>query len=132
MYKYIGLIILYCIANTPARAIAAWTESNCSNKGGIIRTIGDKTFCSSTNTMNWWSAYSWCQAIGGRMPSIWELCPEVGITQGGNCGRTYTGWAWSSTPNGQNGYMWFVNGNTLKNDQTRTLSTHVSAYCLSQ
>ena len=26
--------------------------------------------------MNWWSAFTWCESIGGRLASFNELCPS--------------------------------------------------------
>ena len=130
--KAVTIITLCCMAITPAFAVTAWTEENCNNKGGQMVTVGGQRFCKSTSTMNWWSAYSWCQAIGGKMPSITELCPNAAsITAGGNCAQTYSGsWVWSSTPNGNSGLMWFVNGSMLKGDQGKSLASHYAACCL--
>ena len=93
MYKYVSLIILDMgLSIVPAYAAKhpTWTTSECNaGKGGEIVEVDGESFCKASATMNWWSAYSWCQGIGGRMPSIAELCPGKTITRANSCGRTY-------------------------------------------
>ena len=104
MYKYVSLIILDIgLSIVPAYAAKhpTWTTSECNaGKGGEIVEVGGESFCKASATMNWWSAYSWCQGIGGRLPSIRELCPNVAsMTQTASCGYQYPGnGPWSSTP----------------------------------
>ena len=102
MKKYISVIVLgfmLAAAFNQAQGAATWTSSECNtDKGGEIVEVGGDSFCKSTSTMNWWSAYSWCQGMGGRMPSIAELCPGQPMTNGTACGRTYARHTWTATP----------------------------------
>lgn len=36
-----------------------------------------KTFCVSTNTMNWWTAFTWCKSNGGTLASFHSACPNI-------------------------------------------------------
>ena len=103
MKKYIGFTTLVFIFATQAYAYPTWTENECNDaKGGTIVTVGGDSFCQSNSTMNWWSAYAWCEAMGGRMPQIAELCPGQPITYDQPCGRTYLGNVWSTTVENKN------------------------------
>ena len=43
-------------------------------EGGDTLTASDNTvFCLSTITMNWWSAFTWCEAQGGHLASLQEI-----------------------------------------------------------
>lgn len=133
-------MILACslIVLTPiqAHAFGTWTESTCNaDKGGTIKTLGGDSFCTSKSSMNWWSAYTWCQAIGGRMPTINELCPTVNsLTTGSGCGRNYSssGDIWTTTPvSAGSANCWVVGsrGTTLYNGLGRS-ATSGWAYCV--
>ena len=129
MQKHIKLTMLYLVITTPAFAVTTWTEENCTNKGGQIVTVGGTTFCKSTSSMNWWSAYSWCQAMGGYMPSIKELCPNADLIYAAPCGRSYGVNLWASTPMPENKVTaigW--QGTAISNQSVRTES--LFAVCL--
>ena len=112
MKKYLELILAGLMMTTPALADTTWEKCN-SNNGGTLVTVGGQTFCKADSDMNWWSAYAWCEAIGGYLPSITELCPGQEIIYGQFCGQVYERggcWncgPWSSTPSGTDN-MWQV------------------------
>ena len=114
-----GMTLLFAclLMLAPSFGLAAWTEENCTNKGGQIVTVGGTTFCKSTSSMNWWSAYSWCQAMGGYMPTVKEMCPNVAsITRYAICGLTYSDFAQTSTPaNNQQVWTFSHNGQRITN-----------------
>ena len=71
------------------------------------------TYCISNIAMNWWSAHSWCRAIGGHLATVNEACDPV-WTQG-SCPNISTpgaidAWIWTATPSGNN-RAWIVNPN---------------------
>ena len=101
MYKYIGLIVWGAMA-VPAFAVTEWTTQNCNNKGGeIVQSSTGEIYCKSISTMNWWSAYAWCEAMGGHMPSMEEMCPGANLLRGAPCpSMNGTADHWSKTPNG--------------------------------
>lgn len=36
--------------------------------------------------MNWWSAFTWCESIGGHLASFASMCPGVQTNTNGNSG----------------------------------------------
>ena len=97
MKKYIGFFAVCLLAQS---ALAEW-GANCTNNGGTIITANSygndksgglchdpsdsnvtqncngKIFCESNEAMNWWSAFTWCEAIGGRLASFESMCPGI-------------------------------------------------------
>ena len=130
MKKYICFIILdLSLSIVPAHATTAWTSSECNTeKGGEIVEVGGDSFCKSTSTMNWWSAYSWCQAMGGRMPSIAELCPGKEIVDRNPCGRSYSYRAWTQNPHNQE--TWNVTDNFIRTGNHSYRDQKMLVYCL--
>lgn len=64
-------------------------------------------FCISDNIqMNWWSAYSWCEAQGMKLASAYDLCPTWSGAIGDNkCGTKISSAhriLWTSTAKGNN------------------------------
>ena len=63
-------------------------------------------YCRSNNSMNWWSAYTWCQAQGRHLASMYEICSTWdGSTGYSNCNlNTFANNPdmWSATPSGSN------------------------------
>ena len=60
-------------------------EATC--EGGSLATgENGHEYCQSNSKMNWWSAYTWCEAQGRHLVSIYEICP---------------GWSGSTGTNGQ-------------------------------
>ena len=128
MKKYFGLMALSLIWMNNALAANEWSTENCNDTtGGQVVTLGDKTFCKSKEKMNWWSASSWCRAMGGRIPSIQELCPNQSLTNDATCPISYASDTWSSTPysNDTVWHAWY--GNRMVG---RELKQGAYAYCL--
>ena len=71
MMKILTILAIVAIAFNIAQAHAESCE------GGTLRT-GDNghVYCQSDNTMNWWSAYTWCGAQGRHLATMYEVCPE--------------------------------------------------------
>ena len=115
MQKSIYLLILEITLSTSTFAATTWDETNCSTDKGIIVSVGGDSFCRAKNLMNWWSGFTWCQKIGGHMPSIQELCPGKNITKSADCGRSYgLSYIWSTTPlDGYTDAMWQVANNKI-------------------
>ena len=95
--KKFGILLLSLCITTSALA-DFWT--NCTNFGGTIVTANSygndkgglcndpndpnlpnncngKRFCKSGKQMNWWSSFTWCEAIGGKMASFASMCPNT-------------------------------------------------------
>ena len=100
MKKYITLLTL--ILMTGVAHADFW--SNCTTYGGTIITANSygndkgglcndpndpnltnncngKKFCQGGKTMNWWSAFTWCESIGGKLASFESVCPGAKSVQ---------------------------------------------------
>ncbi|MBP5344574.1 MAG: hypothetical protein J6Y85_05855 [Alphaproteobacteria bacterium] len=139
MKKYLLLTAL--VLATTAQA-DFW--SNCTTYGGTIITAnkyGDdkgglcndpndttkinncngKKFCVGGNKMNWWSAFTWCEAIGGKVASLTSMCPGATVISDYNnhsaCpnlqDRTANVMIWSSTGSGSQKVFMFVENNAI-------------------
>ena len=96
MKKYLTLILL-ALVTTSAHA-NFW--DNCTANGGTIITANSygndkgglcndpndaslskncngKSFCRSKDNMNWWSAFTWCESVGGKLASFESMCPDT-------------------------------------------------------
>ena len=128
MRQYIGLMVIGLLCAEQALAASSWNADNCEAKGGERVIVSGQTFCRTTQKMQWWSIYSWCEVMGGHLPTIIESCPEAnGLTNSGSCGRSYGTWVASRTPNNGN-TMWAVNSSTLYGQALR--SDYLFAWCL--
>ena len=72
-------------------------------EGGTLATgENGHEYCQSNNYMNWWSAYTWCEANGRHMASIYEICPEwdgsTGEYKCANYNSQFKNGLWTSTP----------------------------------
>ena len=59
--------------------IMAGEAKSYSCSGGKEETINNITFCKSNQVMNWLSALTWCDSIGGKLAEYDTVCPN------GNC-----------------------------------------------
>ena len=48
----------------------------CEDAGGERQVANNITFCKSGQVMNWVSAYTWCEAIGGKLAEQSSVCPN--------------------------------------------------------
>ena len=124
IFKVLTLALL--LTNT-----SAWAA--CEN--GKPVTISDVNFCVSTFSMNWWSAFSWCESQGGHLASFQEICNmSTPTTTGWINGCIYKsstlGTSWYSTPQGTSNALYNAqyNGNYLVYSAVRT-SLH-NATCI--
>ena len=134
MKKYIGLTALVFMFTTQVYAYPVWESTECNDaKGGTIVTVGGDSFCKANSTMKWWSAYAWCDAMGGRMPTILELCPDApSLTEEVSCGRSYptsTPNVHSSTPSGSQ-TVWALGWYGTKISSNGSRSSSYTFYCL--
>ena len=68
------MMIIFCLISTIVKA-----EIQCEEAGGILAVGGDRQtfYCASKQTMNWWSAFSWCNAVGGKMFDLTTECQKA-------------------------------------------------------
>ena len=115
----VGLAVLMSMLSVSVHA--AFNADECEAAGGtvITRNVNGatnapdtcnadkcpatiKTFCMSSQKMNWWTAFNWCDSIGGSLASFGEMCPKVETavnnTTGACPGLQGKGsdWVWSS------------------------------------
>lgn len=123
------IILMSCLLATP---IANHSFAAC-NSGTMV----DGRICVSKegtvlHGMNWWSAYSWCEAQGMKMPSIYDLCPTWdGSYSENQCQTNGVGAEfWTSTAYGKTNSF-------IYNDNTGRISAigrtgHYLAACISK
>ena len=78
MKKCLGFAFcLWIMFSVPAVA------ASCAGGSGTVLTGVDGTsYCKSNITMNWWSAFAWCDAIGGRLIDVTTECIKTTGTSG--------------------------------------------------
>ena len=86
------LLICSCLS---AKAIAgAAVIGECARGHGDLLLDDDKitTYCRSKVRLNWWSAFTWCKAAGGRLIDINKDCSDTGCGKYSflNAYRTWT------------------------------------------
>ena len=101
-------LILGLAVTGPAQAAL-----NCTSElGGVpFKGANNVDYCVSTIKMNWFSAFSWCKAAGGKLATVDEACPSTGFatcTNVKNKQSTITGEAWLATPYADQ-YAYYVN-----------------------
>lgn len=70
---------------------------SCANGGGTVVLGADGTrYCLSNPTMNWWSAFSWCEAAHGTMFDINTECYKVEGTEACPNLRNSSSYGWSA------------------------------------
>lgn len=87
------MILLICSCLSAKAVAGATTIGECARGHGDLLLDDDKitTYCQSKIQMNWWSAFAWCKAAGGRLIDINKDCTDTG------CGKyaflgTYRTW----------------------------------------
>lgn len=79
------LLTILAIAAIAFNIAQAQAESCADGAGTVITGATDNhNYCASNGTMNWWSAYTWCEAQGRHLVSMYEVCPERDGEEGYN------------------------------------------------
>ena len=135
------LIFACCLLIMPCVVYAedTTTTQTCANGAGLVlpSTISGHEYCMSNNTMNWWNAVAWCDALGRRLFSMddcgcdWNkncngICPETkGVVHTDVFGK----WIWTATPKRSTGaYNSSLGGGTLDNWPDRSFNGY-RAFC---
>ena len=92
-----------------------------------------KTFCKSSQKMNWWTAFNWCASINGSLADFSAMCPNV-QTAVNNTTSACPGlqgkgsdWVWSSLGYGSD-FSIIVNLSSGAVGYSRRHSTNGSGY----
>ena len=99
--KLLTLAAIMAVVFNIAQARAETCES-----GKLVTGNNGHSYCQSKYQMNWWSAYTWCEAQGRHLASMYELCPDWDGSKGGDkCANTndgFDGSGWTKTAFQQN------------------------------
>ena len=68
------LIVFLCLC--VFLATSAMAEPTCNGGSTITAKDGTK-FCKSNKTMNWWSAFTWCESQNRKLADFSKMCPGV-------------------------------------------------------
>ena len=60
-------------------------KCNDPNNPDLTNNCNGMEFCMSNNAMNWWSAFTWCESVGGILVSFEEMCPGTQRLQDVSC-----------------------------------------------
>jgi len=74
LYLGIGLLMF---------GMTARAETCAGGAGTIVEGVGHGRYCAGVVGLNWWSAFAWCDAIGGTLVDATDDCAcEECTTQG--------------------------------------------------
>lgn len=79
-----SVLIASCFLTSVSSYAACVGGAEATGKNG-------KVYCVSNMPMNWWSAFSWCDAQGMKLPDLTDLCyvsdeeKWMGTTTNGSC-----------------------------------------------
>ena len=79
------------------------TVEKCANGAGtvVVGTVTGHKYCMSNNSMNWWNAYSWCDAQGRRLISLDDCGCSVEVNCHNVCAefkQMLRKYGWTATP----------------------------------
>ena len=97
--KLLTLATIVAVVFNIAQAQAETCES-----GKLVTGNNGHVYCQSNNTMNWWSAYTWCEAQGRHLATMYELCPDWDGSTGSKCTNynAFDSAGWTSTASQDN------------------------------
>ena len=128
--KVLTILTIAAVAFSIAQAKAASCE------GGTLQT-GDNghVYCQSDNMMNWWSAYTWCQAQGRHLVSMYEVCPtwDGSVGDGKMCNQSSfsnNDYNWTTTASStENAFIFDKNKVQNNSNSTRRSNSYCKALC---
>ena len=97
------LIVFLCLC--VFLAPSAMAEPTC-NGGSTITANNGTTFCISGKSMNWWSAFAWCESQKRKLADFSKECPDASQAPAeteGQCPNLQgkgNVWVWSSLAQG--------------------------------
>lgn len=111
-------IVMCCLSLTALSVMAETdTPDKACDSGYIYTGKNHIDYCISNKSMNWWSAFQWCQAHQKRLATIDEFCnygEETWQTRG-HCPNY--------TKSGASDFCWTATTSTEKNKAYRVVST---------
>ena len=96
--------VILCLGITVFMSVPSFGEEAvyCASGAGqlVVAHNGDK-YCVSSRLMNWWSAFSWCESVGGKLISSEEcVCNGANCPQDADCNNfkgLFSSSFWTST-----------------------------------
>lgn len=73
---------------------------NDPNDPNLTNNCNGMEFCRSNKDMNWWSAFTWCESVGGKLANIQIMCPNTNLIEQTDCPNfkgVLSGGSWSTT-----------------------------------
>ena len=67
---------------------APLAQAESCDGGSLVTGTNGHEYCRSRDQMNWWSAYTWCEAQGRHLASMYEICPDWDGVEGRECSNT--------------------------------------------
>ena len=133
--KILTALTIMAIAALTFNVNAAKAETCADGAGTVITGKNGHNYCYSNQSMNWWSAYAWCEAQGRHLASMYEACPTWDGSKGGygesaaKCPNIIGAniLKWTSTPEGENN-AFYVSSNDVVSDP-RSKQTAARAFC---
>ena len=99
-------------------AMPAMAEDCADGAGYVISPSKGGRFCKSKIKVNWFSAWSWCEAANGHLASVNDAC----LSGTGSCHGTYI--------DGQGvGVVWFSDSSSDSGAYCTNGSSHVGSSC---
>ena len=110
---------------------------NDPNNPDLTNNCNGMEFCMSNKTMNWWSAFTWCDSIGGKLASFTSACPDTQMATPGPCpnlkGLSNKGTDWIQTSVGWDTKLLFsvsLKTGEIAHDSRYTRSSNTDYYAL--
>ncbi len=124
MKKYIGMICLSVLLSTSAVA-----ESCAGGSGTVVTGLDGTRYCQSNTNMNWWSAFAWCDAIGGQLIDITTECIKTtGTTGCPNLTETGSALVWTqNVPSAIYAYFVYLSSGAVT---TSNRDSSITALCV--
>ena len=104
----------------------ALADSCAGGAGQTVTGVDGKIYCRSNISMNWWSAFAWCEAAGKTLVSLEDCNGQNGDVSGtAQCpnfaGRGVDRWHWtSSVPGASNAYNVNLSSGAVSSDFSRS------------
>ena len=134
MKKYIAVLSLLCILSAPVSA------ETCAGGSGTVIYGNDvdpatglgTRYCKSNIAMNWWSAFAWCDAIGGELIDLTKECIKSTGTSGcPNLAGKGSGNVWTqNVPSGTGAYYVTLFSGAINHINNRSYGDGYAAFCV--
>ena len=130
--KKILFLTCTCLFFASAAMAACEAGTEITGKNGHV-------YCKSNDSMNWWSAATWCEAQRRHLASMEEMCPDTGSNNAwdgsigsGKCANLNgvgSKYGWSSLASGSSDAFYVILSNGTVGTHVRNTSPDLYAFC---